>query len=186
MSDGLKQLAARLRNIFSPGEFQKRYPDGKIQIKTVFGHVVERKEAFPYGFKAKAAGGTAFVLCQGGNFDGLELLPVIDYDGGPDLQEGDAALYAGSGGWVICRNGGTVELFGTGYGGLVKVQELQAQLAKLTARLDGVILALQNSPTAALDGGASYKAAVAAALALLADKENFSAIASDKVFHGNG
>jgi phage gp45-like len=186
MSDGLKQLAARLRNIFSLGEFQKRYPDGKIQIKTVFGHVIEKKEAFPYGFKARAKQGTALVLCQGGNFDGLELLPVIDYDGGPDLQEGDAALYTENGGWIICRDGGSVELFGNNYGGVVKVLELQTQLAKLTARLDGVIAALQNSPTGALDGGAAYKAAVATALALLVNKENFSGIASDKVFHGNG
>jgi phage gp45-like len=111
MSDGtIKQLAARLRNIFSVGEFQKRYADGNIQVKTVFSQVVEKKEAFPYGFKAKAKKGAVLVLCQGGNYDGFELLPVLDYEGGPELEEGDAALYTESGGWVIVREKGGIEV----------------------------------------------------------------------------
>jgi phage gp45-like len=186
MNDGIKQLAARIRNLFSLGEFQKRYPDGRIQVKTVFGRVVEKKEAFPYGFKAKAGKGNVLVFCQGGNFDGFEILPVLDGGGGPDLEEGDAALYTESGGRVIARNSGTVELSGTDYGGVVKEQELRDQLAKLSARLDGVMNALKNSPTAAQDGGAAYKAGVVTALNALADKEDFSHIASDKVLHGSG
>jgi phage gp45-like len=110
MSDGIKQLAARIRNLFSLGEFRKRYGDGKIQVKTAFNRVVEKKEAFPYGFKAKAKKGTVLVLCQGGNFDGFEILPVLDYDGGPDLEEGDVALYTESGGWVILREKGGIEI----------------------------------------------------------------------------
>ena len=169
-------------------KFQKRYDDGKIQVKTHNVRVIEKKEAFPYGFYAKAKGGKVFVLCQGGNQDGVEILPLRAGDDvtPPELEEGDAALYTASGGWIVCRENGTVELFGTGYGGVIKVEELRTQLAKLTARLDGVIAALQNSPTAALDGGATYKGAVAAALAALVNKENFSQIASDKVFHGAG
>jgi uncharacterized Zn-binding protein involved in type VI secretion len=112
MNDGIKQLAARIRNIFSLGEFQKRYPDGNIQVKTIFGRVIEKREAFPYGFKARAKKGNVLVLCQGGNFDGFEVLPVLDYEGGPDLQEGDAALYTASGVWVICRDDGGVEIKG--------------------------------------------------------------------------
>jgi hypothetical protein len=108
----IKQLAARIRNIFSLGEFQKRYADGKIQVKTVFGRVIEKKEAFPYGFRAKAKKGNVLVLCQGGNFDGFEILPVLDYEGGPDLEEGDAALYTASGVSVICRDEGGVEIQG--------------------------------------------------------------------------
>jgi phage gp45-like len=112
MNDGIKQLAARIRNIFSLGEFQKRYPGGKIQVKTIFGRVVEKKEAFPYGFKAKAKKGSVLAFCQGGNFDGLEILPVLDYEGGPDLQEGDAALYTASGTRVVCRDDGSIEIQG--------------------------------------------------------------------------
>jgi phage gp45-like len=186
MNDGIKQLAARIRNLFSLGEFQKRYPDGRIQVKTVFGRVIEKREAFPYGFKAKAQKGGVLVFCQGGNFDGFEILPILDRGNGPDLEEGDAALYTESGGRVIARNNGTVELFGKDYGGVVKARELRRQLAKLSARLDGVIDALKNSPTAAQDGGAAYKAGIAAALNALTDKEDFSAVASEEVFHGSG
>jgi hypothetical protein len=102
-------LAARIRNLFTVGDFQKRYPDGTIQVKTFFGRVLEKKEAFPYGFKARAKTGKVLVLCQGGNFDGYELLPALDYEGGPELQEGDAALYTGSG-WIIIRDAGGVEV----------------------------------------------------------------------------
>jgi phage gp45-like len=188
MMEQIRELAAKLRNLFTVGEFQKRYTGGKIQIKTRNARVIEKKESFPYGFYAKAKNGKAFVICQGGNLDGFEIFPLCPGDDvtPPELEEGDAALYTASGGWVICRDSGTVELSGTGYGGVVKAPELQTQLAKLTARLDGVILALQNSPTTALDGGAAYKAAVAAALALLVNRENFSTIASDTVLHGAG
>ena len=111
MSDGtIKQLAARIRNLFSPGEFRKRYGDGKIQVQTAFGRVIEKREAFPYGFKAKAKKGKVLVLCQGGNFDGFEILPVLDYEGGPELEEEDAALYTASGGTIICREDGRVEV----------------------------------------------------------------------------
>ena len=179
-------LSARLRNIFSTGEYKKRYDDGRVQVETAAARVLEKQIAHPYGFKAKAKKGTAFVLCQGGNFDSFELLPIVDYDGGPGLNEGDTALYTASGGWVICREDGTVELFGKNLGGIIKVDELKSQLAKLTARVDGIINALKNSPTTMNDGAAAYKAAIVTALNLLVNKEDFSSIASDKVFHGNG
>jgi phage gp45-like len=188
MTGLIRELGARLRNLFVAGEFQKRYTDGRIQVKTHNGRVVEKKEAFPYGFYAKAAGGRAFVLCQGGNPDGFEIFPVLPGDTitPPELDEGDTALYTASGGWIICRDGGAVELSGTDYGGLIKAEELKKQLAKLTARLDGLISALKNSPTAVQDGGAAYKGAIVAALAALEDKEDFANITSDKVLHGAG
>ena len=184
--NSLEQLGARVRNIFSIGEIKKRYTDGKIQAETAAGRILEKKEAHPYGFKAKAKEGTVFVLCQGGNFDSFELLPVIDYEGGPELNENDVALYTASGGWIICREDGTVELFGKDLGGIVKVEELKNQLATLTARVDGIMNALKNSPTAPNDGGSTYKGAIVGALNSLTDKEDFSSIASDKVFHGSG
>ena len=180
------KLSAKMRNLFSIGELKKRYEDGKIQIETAAHRVLEKKEAHPYGFKAKAKKGTVFVFCPGGNFDSFELLPAVDYDGGPKLKEGDAALYTASGGWVICRDDGTVELFGKDLGGIIKVDELKSQLAKLTARVDGIMNALKNSPTVAQDGGSSYKASIVGVLSAIASKEDFSSIASDKVFHGSG
>jgi hypothetical protein len=46
----IKQLAARLRSLFCSGGFQKRTDDGGIQVKTRCGRVLEKPEAFPYGF----------------------------------------------------------------------------------------------------------------------------------------
>jgi phage gp45-like len=188
MTGLIRELGARLRNLFVAGEFQKRCDDGRIQVKTHNGRVVEKKEAFPYGFYARAAGGRAFVLCQGGNPDDVEIFPVLPDEKvtPPELKEGDTALYTASGGWIVCRNNGAVELSGTDYGGIIKAEVLKKQLAKLTARLDGVISALKNSPTAVQDGGTAYKGAIVAALAALADKEDFADITSDKVLHGAG
>jgi len=112
VSSVLSQLSARIRNLFSVAEFQKRYNDGRLQIKTLSGRVLEQKEAFPYGFIAKAKTGKALVFCQGGDFNGFEILPLINYEGGPKLNEGDVAIYTDSGGWLVCRDNGEIELNG--------------------------------------------------------------------------
>lgn len=80
----------------------------------------------------------------------------------------------------------TIELNGTNNGGLVIGPELKTQLGYLTARVDTIISALENSPTAAQDGGATYKAAITTALQAIPNKEDFSNIESDKVKHGKG
>jgi phage gp45-like len=138
----IEQLSARLRNLFVTSEFQKRYADGKIQVKTHNGRVLEKKEAFPYGFCARAKNGRAFVFCQGGNFDGFEILPVLGEGGpGPDLEEGDAALYTGSGGWVVCREDGSIEI--NGKSGKITVQKTGA------IELEGATVAVQKNGLAA-------------------------------------
>jgi phage gp45-like len=182
----LRQLSAKLHNLFSIALFQKRYADGRLQIKTLSGKVLEQKEAFPYGFVAKAKKGKVLVFCQGGDFNGYEILPLINNEGCPELKEGDVALYTQEGGWIIARDKGTLELFGTDAGGVVKAAELASQLNKLSLRVDGIITALQNSQTAVMDGGATYKEQITAALALLINRENFSNLESKKVFHGTG
>jgi phage gp45-like len=182
----IDKLSARIRNIFSVGELKKRYADGTIQVETAAGKVLEKKEAHPYGFFAKAKTGNVFVFCQGGNFDNFEFFPASAIGHVPELKDGDAALYTQSGGWVICREDGSVELYGKDFGGLVKVQELRTQLDKLTARVDGIMNALKNAPTTAQDGGSAFKAGIILALNSLSDKEDFSQIDSDKVFHGSG
>jgi len=112
MIDQIRELGARLRNLFVTGEFQKRYEDGKIQVKTHNNRVVEKKEAFPYGFYAKAKSGKALVFCQGGNMDGFEIFPVQPGDGitPPELEEGDTALYTGEGSRLVLREDGGVEI----------------------------------------------------------------------------
>ena len=184
----IKQLSAKIRNIFSSGFFQKRLDNGEIQIKTVSGRILKKKEAFPYGFVAKAKNGKAFVFCQGGDFTGFEIMPIVADEKIklPELKDGDTALYTESGGWMIARENGTVELFGADAGGLIKGAELKSQLEKMSVRLDGVINALKNSATGSQDGGATYKTQISAALTLLTNKEDFTKLESEKVLHGTG
>jgi phage gp45-like len=184
----VKQLSAKVRNLFSIANFQKRYDDGRLQVETLSGIVLEQKESFPYGFTAKAKTGRVLVFCQGGDFNGFEILPLTADEEvcPPKLEEGDAALYTQGGGWIITRENGTVELFGTDAGGIVKAAELEKQLNKLSVRVDGIFEALKNSQTVVMDGGATYKAQIAAALAALVDKEDFSDLENEKVLHGTG
>jgi phage gp45-like len=122
MTEQLRELGAKLRNVFAAGEFRRRYADGdkkdRIQVETHNGRVVEKKEAFPYGFLAKAKSGKAFVLCQGGNLDGFEIFPVLMGDDvtPPELEEGDAAVYTGNGGYAVFREAGGVEVYARGEG----------------------------------------------------------------------
>ena len=81
---------------------------------------------------------------------------------------------------------GIIELDGTDYGGLCKTPELVTQLGYLTARVDTIINALKNSPTAAQDGGATYKAGITTTLDTIVNKEDFSNVESSKVKHGTG
>ena len=60
---------------------------------------------------------------------------------------------------------------------------LHQELDKMSARIDGIINALKNSPTAVQDGGATYKAAIAGALSAITQKENFDQIENDKIKH---
>jgi hypothetical protein len=122
MIEQLRELGAKLRNVFAAGEFRRRYADGdkkdQIQVETHNGRVVEKKEAFPYGFLAKAKSGKAFVLCQGGNLDGFEIFPVLMGDDitPPKLEEGDVAVYTGNGGYAVFREAGDVEVYAMGSG----------------------------------------------------------------------
>jgi phage gp45-like len=109
----IKQLSAKVRNLFSLGLFQKRHNDGSLRIKTFSGRVLEKTEAFPYGFTAKAKTGMALVLCQGGDFNGFEILPLV-----PDentvlskLEENDAAVYTDNNGNIKIIADGTGKVF---------------------------------------------------------------------------
>lgn len=182
----MKDFAAKLKNSITRAVFEKRLDDDKIRIKTVFGRVIEKEESYPYGIYAKAKKGDVTVLCPGGNLDALRILPIESTEGAPELKDGDFCIYSLGGSFVVCRDDGSVEVNGRQNGGMIKVDELKTQLNKATARIDGIINALKNSPTIPQDGGASFKAAIVAALSALIDTENYGSLASDKVFHGTG
>jgi hypothetical protein len=66
-------------------------------------------------------------------------------------------------------------------GGLVQQQVLKDQLAKVTARIDGVMDAIRNGVPVAQDGGAALQTSIVAELDLIVDIEDFSAIQNDKI-----
>jgi len=110
----IQHIAAKIRNLFCLSDFQKRYSDDdRIQVKTHNGKVLEKNEAFPYGFYAKAKSGKALVFCQGGNFDNFEILPVLKDTPvfRPALEDGDVAVYTGEGSYIILREKGDLEIY---------------------------------------------------------------------------
>lgn len=181
------EISTRIRNIFQSADFVKRNDDGTVQIQTAYNRVIDNVEmSYPYGFSAKATKGKITVLCAGGNLDAVKVLPAEDMEDVPELEDGDTAIYTSGGSSVICRSDGTVEINGTQNGGVVIGSELKKQLSVLTARVDALYTALQNSPVAPQDGGATFKTAIASVLSSVTQKEDFSGIESDKVKHGTG
>lgn len=75
---------------------------------------------------------------------------------------------------------------GESNGGLTITPELVTQLAKLTARVDGIIDAINNGVPAggSSDGGTALLASIVAGLAGIVDKEDFTEIENTKVKHG--
>lgn len=178
-----------VRNQVVLGKQTKR--DGSdLEVTTRFGRTIpsgKARELLPYGFAARAKKGTILVLFEGGDVRSPVLLPASDQEGAPDLQEGDSAIWTKNGGWIIARESGTVELFGTNAGGLVKAQELKTQLDKTNAVVQAIltVLAGVNIPEA---GGGAPSALQAALKGALLGKAvgDFANLESTKVFHGDG
>jgi len=146
-----RELYAKIRNLFQAGEFRRRYDDGRIQVQTHNNRVVEKAEAFPYGFIAKAKNGRAFVICQGGDIGGFEILPLLPGDGvtPPELGEGDVALYTGGGGRIVLRDAGDVEITAAGNGKILLANDAANLCKAITGLIDDIKEAVTNgSPTA--------------------------------------
>ena len=181
----LSELYAKIRNVFNFGILKTR-DDKTVTVETEFCRTIETEELFQYGFFAKAKEGKAVVLSQGGNAGSYVLLPICSVDGAPELKDGDAALWSKDGSFVIVRSDKTVELNGTDFGGLIKIEELKKELAKMTARIDGIINAVKTAAVSPQDGGATFKSNMIASLEMLVNKEDFSQIENKKVQHGQG
>lgn len=78
----------------------------------------------------------------------------------------------------------TIEIRGNQYGGLIKIDELTKNLDKLTARVDGIIDAINNGVPIPQDGGLGLQNTIKAALATLVNKEDFTQIENEDVTHG--
>lgn len=68
-------------------------------------------------------------------------------------------------------------------GGLVKVKELQEQLNKITARIDGVIKAITNAKPVVDNSGAGLLASMVVGLKTIVEKEDFKDIENEKIKH---
>lgn len=83
---------------------------------------------------------------------------------------------------------GNLSINGVGFGGLLKAPELKTELDKMTARIDGIMNAINNGIPApgASDGGAGLHTSIKTALSSIVDNENFGSIENDTIKHGNG
>lgn len=126
-------------------------------------------------FSVPKVGSPVTVAIIGGNVNNLVVLAVEDIKEHIIRCDGDAE--------VRVKPNGMVTLNGEQYGGLVKVQELRSELAKVNLFLTTLRTAIQSAPVVANDGGASFKAAVAAAIASL-QLPNYNGIESNKTKHG--
>lgn len=78
----------------------------------------------------------------------------------------------------------SVQIMGDQFGGLIKIEELIKNLDKLTARVDGIIDAINNGVPIPTDGGVGLQTTIKVALALLIDKENFTTMENENIKHG--
>ena len=79
---------------------------------------------------------------------------------------------------------GTTTTFNGGTETMSNATELQKQLNTMSGRIDAIINAISSAGIAAMDGGATFKGALVAALAPhLSNKENFSQMIDDKIKH---
>ena len=79
---------------------------------------------------------------------------------------------------------GNTTTFNGGSETMANATNLKQQLTTMSGRIDAIINAISSAPVAPLDGGATFKASMAATLAPhLANKENFSQMIDDKIKH---
>jgi hypothetical protein len=105
--------------------------------------------------------------------------PVLNSDCLIAIVEGDEAtaflLYA--------NEAELVEYNGGQNGGLVNTKELKTQLDQLTARVDGIISAINDGKVATDQSGAALLASIKMGLSAIQTKENFDNIEDVKITH---
>jgi len=147
----LKKLNAKIQNLFSAAEFQERDGDN-IRVKTLSDRIINQKESFPYGFAAKAKTGKVLVFCQGGDFNGYEIFPLVsDNDILSKLEENDTAIYT--------DNNGNIKIIANGSGKVFIGNDSKNLCALLTGLIDEImnIVTVGSSTTQTVDPGTKAK-----------------------------
>ena len=177
-------LAKKIANIFTISKFTgTRKDDNTIQVQTSYDKTIEKKELFPYGFITKAREGQVIILCQGGNFDGAQILPIISTDKAPKIEEGDTAIYNEKVSIIITED--TIKLGGGDLGGLIKIEELKKELDKITQILQSIKTVIDSAqiPEPGNGSPSAFQTALKAALSgkMMPDYSN---IENTKITHG--
>ncbi len=181
----LSDVLSRLRNVLVKVRLSRR-KDEEVEIQTSYGKVYQLKELKPYGLGSKPKAGKGVCLFVGGDSRSPVLLALGSEEGLPELEDGEVAIYSEYGNEVVLRKDGTLELNGTGNGGLLKWEELQSQLDKVTKILQKLQEKLQTPVNEPGNGSPSaFQAALLAALGTL-QLPDYSQVESDKVLHGAG
>ena len=180
---------SRLRNLAQKVSLVRRKDDegeGLAEVETAFGRAYRLQELKPYGLGSKPKAGQGLCLFVGGDSRSPVLLALGNKEGLPELEDGEVAIYSEYGNAVVLRKNGALELNGTDFGGLVKWQELQSQLDKVTQILQALQQSLQTPVNEAGNGAPSvFQAALLAALGSL-QLPDYSQVENDVVLHGEG
>lgn len=126
-------------------------------------------------FSIPKVGSKVLVVVLDGNTNNMAVAQVEDIKEHVVRVNGGAELRV--------KPSGTVTINGDAHGGLVKVNSLKSDLALVNTFLNTLRTAIQSAPVVANDGGASFKAALSAAIAAL-QLPTYNAIENTKVKHG--
>ncbi|HEY5508408.1 MAG TPA: hypothetical protein VIK29_07050 [Paludibacter sp.] len=114
-------------------------------------------------------------------FGSCDTKPVVNTDCIIGILEGQESVA-----WLIYASEVELLEFNSGEnGGLTNVTELKTQLDKLTARVDGIISAINSSTIIPVpsDGGAALLTLLRVQIATIVDKEDFGDIEDTKITH---
>lgn len=179
------EVLARLRNLVAKITLKRRKED-LLEVETSFGRVYELQEIKPYGLASKPSMGKGICLFMGGDTRNAVLLAIDSREGQPELDEDEVAVFHKNGHCVVLRNDGTIELGGKELGGLVKWQELQAELEKNNALWQRLLAALDVPANEVGNGNPSvFQTALKGALSG-AGLPDYSDIENKKILHGKG
>ncbi len=128
MSGLSSTLLRRIQNIFVRGTFQSRSADGSITAQQLPGEVSsDIPNPQNYGFASKGVGGKTYTICNGGNRDASTVI-LHELAGAPTLADDEVAVWNNKGATVILKDDGTIELQGSAFGGLIKINDLTAKI----------------------------------------------------------
>lgn len=125
-------------------------------------------------FSIPQVGSKVVVLVLAGNVNNCAVVSAEDVK--------EHVVRVNGGAEIRVKPNGTITLNGDQFGGLVKVQELRSELAKVNAFLATLRSAINAAPVVSGDGGAAFKGALSAAIGGL-QLPSYNGIENTKVKH---